>query len=73
MKVALSQQDLRALQALRRSPHARRVREVLERQLAAAREVYERTSPANEGLRMHVLEAKTAYNLLFVDEIALEN
>lgn len=72
MKIATSQQELRAIQAFRRSPLARDIRALLERQLEVMRDVYERTAPANEELRADVLEAKTTYNTLFVDEIVLE-
>jgi len=70
--VTLTQQELRALQSFRRSAHATRVEQILSRHLEAARNEFERTAPANEELRAKVLEIKTAYNLLFTDEIGLE-
>lgn len=71
-KIVLSKEDYKALASLRRSPHAARVRGVLERHLAAAREEYERTAPADEELRFRVLEIRTALNTLFVDPIKQE-
>lgn len=68
----LSQQELRALQSFRRSPHALHVERVLSRQLSAMRDEFERTAPADDALRAAVLEVKTAYNLLFTDELTLE-
>lgn len=72
MKIAMTQQQLRAVQAFRRSPLARDIRAVLERQLEVMRDAYERTAPADEARRADVLEAKTTFNTLFVDEIVLE-
>lgn len=73
MSIQLSKEDYKAIQAMRRSPFAARVRGVLERQLQLARDNFERTAPADEELRAAVLEIKTAYNTLFVDPITLEN
>ncbi len=71
--IHLSKEDAKALLALRRSPFAPRVKAALERQLEAARDVYELTTPADDELRYRVLEIKTAYNMLFVDDIVQEN
>ena len=72
MKTSLSQQELRALQSFRRAPHAYRVEQALSRLLQDMRDEFERTAPADELLRAQVLEVKTAYNLLFVDDLVLE-
>lgn len=69
MSIKLDREDYRALSALRRAPYAHRVRAVLERQLAAARNDYELTAPADEELRFRVLEIRTALDTLFVDPI----
>ena len=63
--IKLNKEDYKALASLRRSPHAARVRAVLERQLEAARDEFERTTPANEELRFRVLEIRTALETLF--------
>ena len=62
MKIALSRQEMRAVQAFRRSPLTTTIRAVLERQLEVMRDEYERTAPADEAKRADVLEAKTTYN-----------
>lgn len=71
-KIVLSKEDYKAIASLRRSPHAARCRGVLERHLAAARDEYELTAPADEELRFRVLEIRTALNVLFVDPITQE-
>lgn len=71
--IHLSKEDTKALMALRRAPFSPRIKAVLERQLEAARDVYELTTPADDELRYRVLEIKTAYNMLFVDDIVQEN
>ncbi len=72
MALRLNKEDAKALGALRRSPFMPRVQALLERQLQAARDEFERTAPADEELRFRVLEIKTAFNSLFVTEIEQE-
>lgn len=71
--IHLTKEDTKALRAMRRSPYMPRIKAILERQLQAARDAFEHTTPADDELRFRVQEIKTAYNTLFLDDIVQEN
>lgn len=62
--VTATRDEIKALQAFRRSPQATLLRPLLERQLAAAREAYELQSVTEEQ-RLQVVEARTVLDTLF--------
>lgn len=66
----LSREDAKLVAAFRRSPYAASLRLILERELEAGREKYERNI-ASEGTRGYILGVRAVTDILFNEKTVI--